>query len=141
MVRLVVAGAKEMGLGICWVERAARVSVAIRRGGCEMKDHLATAFRDDGQLAEVCKVLCENASLPGMWVAASGPTGRAEEILAKGRGGLSLGQYVTALAAWELWDEDRLAEHAGVLRFRDIVGVLTGKYLLPLSTLLVAMAG
>lgn len=106
-----------------------------------MKGHLTTAFRDDAQLAEVCKVLCEHASLPGMWVAASGPTARAEEVLVKGRGGLSLGQYVTVLAAWELWDEGRLTEQSGVLRLRDILSVLTGKYLLPLSTLLVAMAG
>jgi hypothetical protein len=106
-----------------------------------MKDHLTTAFRDDGQLAEACKVLCEHASLPGMWVAASGPTARAEEVLVKGRHGLSLGQYVTVLAAWELWDEDRLTEQSGVLRLRDILSVLTGKYLLRLSTLLVAMAG
>lgn len=106
-----------------------------------MKEHLTKAFRDDAQLAEVCKVLCEHASLPGVWAAASGPTGRAEEVLIKGRGGLSLGQYVTVLACWELWDDARLTKQSGVLRLRDIVSVLTGKYLLPLSTLLVAMAG
>jgi hypothetical protein len=102
-----------------------------------MKDHLKTAFRDDVQIAEVC----EHASLPGMWVAASGPTARAEAVLVSGRGGFSLGQYVTLLAAWELWDEDRLTEQSGALRLRDILSVLTGKYLLPLATLLVAMAG
>jgi hypothetical protein len=106
-----------------------------------MKDHLKGTFRDEEQIAEVCRVLCENASLPGMWVAASGPTARAEEVLLRGRAGLSLGQYVTLLAAWELWDEDRLTEESGVLRLRDILSVLTGAYLLPLATLLVAMAG
>jgi hypothetical protein len=31
-----------------------------------MKDHLRSAFRDDAQVAEVCKLLCEHASMPGM---------------------------------------------------------------------------
>jgi hypothetical protein len=106
-----------------------------------MKHHLTTAFRNDGQLAEVCKILCEHASLPGMWVAASGPTARCEQVLAGGCSGLSAGQQVVFLAAWELWDEDRVKEQAYILRLGFVVRVLTGKYLLPLSTLLVAMAG
>jgi hypothetical protein len=113
-----------------------------------MKDHLRAAFRDDGQLADVCNVLCEHASLPGMWSAAHGPTEKAERLLATDCAGLSAGQRVVFLAAWELWDEDRvdassgtLRPYAKTLRLGYIVCALTGKYLLPLSTLLVAMAG
>lgn len=80
---------------------ALRIRVKVRD---DMREHLTTAFRDDGQLAEVCKVLCEHASLPGMWVAASGPTARSEQFLATDCEGLSAGQRVVFLAAWELWD-------------------------------------
>lgn len=114
----------------------------------DMKEHLRTAFRDDGQLADVCKVLCEHASLTGLWTGAYGPTEKAERLLATDCAGLSAGQRVTFLAAWELWDEDRvdalsgtLAPYPKTLRLGYIVCALTGKYLMPLATLLVAMAG
>jgi hypothetical protein len=106
-----------------------------------MKEHLREAFRDDTQLAEVCKVLCEHASVPGMWTAGYGPTAEAERVLSRDCAGLSAGQQIIFLTAWELWDEDRVKEQSHILRVGFIVRVLTGKYLLPLSTLLVAMAG
>lgn len=113
-----------------------------------MKEHLQTAFSDDQQLADVCNVLCEHASLPGMWTAAYGPTEKAQKLLATDCAGLSAGQRVTFLAAWELWDEDRvdansgkIAPYAKTLRLGYILCALTGKYLLPLATLLVALAG
>lgn len=112
-----------------------------------MKEHLRAAFRDDSQLADVCKVLCEHASLPGMWTGAYGPTARAEQVLAADCAGLSAGQRVVLLACWELWDEDRVSEASGALapysrtlRLGYILCALTGKYLTPLATLLVAMA-
>lgn len=70
-----------------------------------MKDHLRTAFRDDVQLADVCKVLCEHASVPGMWTAGYGPTTEGERVLSRDCAGLSAGQQIIFLAAWELWDE------------------------------------
>ena len=106
-----------------------------------MKEHLKGAFRDDTQLAEVCKVLCEHASVPGMWTAGYGPTAESERVLSRDCAGLSAGQQIIFLAAWELWDEDRVKEQCHILRLGFIVRVLTGKYLLPLSTLLVAIAG
>jgi hypothetical protein len=113
-----------------------------------MKEHLRTAFRDDQQLADACNVLCEHASLPGMWTAGYGPTERAERVLATDCSGLSAGQRVFFLASWELWDEDRVDATSGSLapysrtpRLGYVVCALTGKYLLPLATLLVAMAG
>lgn len=105
-----------------------------------MKEYLRNAFRDDVQLAEACKVLCEHASLPGMWTAAYGPTAQAKQVLAVECAGLSAGQTVTFLAAWELWDEEEVKEQSELLRLARILCALTGKYLLPLSTLLVAMA-
>jgi hypothetical protein len=112
-----------------------------------MKDHLTAAFRDDEQLADVCNVLCEHASLPGLWSAAHGPTEKAERLLAADCPGLSAGQRVTFLSSWELWDEDRVNANSKAfhpyektLRLGYILCALTGKYLLPLSTLLVAMA-
>jgi len=106
-----------------------------------MKEYLRSAFRDDTQVAEACKVLCEHASLPGMWTAAYGPTPQAKQVLADECAGLTAGQTVTFLAAWELWDEDQVRERSELLRLARILTALTGKYLLPLSTLLVAMAG
>ena len=113
-----------------------------------MKDHLKDAFRDDVQVADVCNVLCENASLPGMWSAAHGPTEKAERLLASDCAGLSAGQRVAFLSAWELWDEDRVDANSGALRpyaktlrLGYMVRALTGKFLVPLATLLVAMAG
>lgn len=113
-----------------------------------MQEHLRAAFRDDVQLADVRKVLCEHASLPGMWTGAYGPTEKAEDLLATDCAGLSAGQRVTFLAAWELWDEDRVDANSGALRpyaktlrLGYVVCALTGKYLTPLATLLVAMAG
>ncbi len=105
-----------------------------------MQEHLKRAFRDDSQIAEVCKVLCEHASVPGMWTTGYGPTAEGERVLSRDCAGLSAGQQIMFLAAWELWDEDRVKEQSHILRLGFIVRVLTGKYLLPLSTLLVAMA-
>lgn len=112
-----------------------------------MQDHLASSFRSDQQVAEVCQVLCEHASMPGLWTAARGPTERAEELLKNERAGLSAGQAVIFLAAWELWDESRieanpgrLRPHARVVRLGYILRALTGRHLAPLATLLVAMA-
>jgi hypothetical protein len=105
-----------------------------------MKEHLRSAFRDDGQVAEVCKLLCERASLPGLWTVGYGPTAEGERILSRDCAGLSAGQQVMFLAAWELWDEDRVKDQAHVLRLGYVVRALTGKYLMPLATLLAAMA-
>lgn len=113
-----------------------------------MKDHLKAAFRDDQQLADACNVLCEHASLHGLWSAAHGPTEKAERLLASDCPGLSAGQRVVFLSTWELWDEERVNANSKAfhpyektLRLGYILSVLTGTYFLPLSTLLVAMAG
>jgi hypothetical protein len=106
-----------------------------------MKDHFRSVFRDDSQVAEVCNLLCEHASMPGMWTVGYGPTSECERILSRDCAGLTAGQQVIFLVAWELWNEERVDKQSHIVRFAFVVRVLTGKYLMPLATLLVAMGG
>jgi len=100
--------------------------------------NVAEPFRDTEQRALVCRVLCELVSLPGMW-SAFGPTDRARDFLAKGRAGLTAGQGAYLSIAWDLWDGSRAAPGAP-FTMRDVVEIVSGRYLRILGELLIAIS-
>lgn len=95
-------------------------------------------FKDAEQRGEVCRVLCEIVSLPGLWTA-FGPTARARELLASKGSGLSAGQSVNFFIAWDLWDGSQPSFARGYT-FRAIAEIASGKYLRILGELLSAVS-
>ena len=89
-------------------------------------------FRDDHQRARVCKALCNQLFVKGLFTE-EGPTERAIDLLEEGGGTLSSGEQVLFRAAWDLWSSEGQLPFAGLLRLDD-------PKLLALGSLLVALA-
>jgi len=85
-------------------------------------------FRNDLQLAQVCKALLGRVRKSGLWEN-SGPTEEACELLAQNGGYLSSGERVMLLAAFALWNG------AGKLPLGDVVATLDGEHLAALGRL------
>jgi hypothetical protein len=87
-------------------------------------------FRDDRQLALVCRALCTRAGVPDAWTP-DGPAGVAFAVQ-EGRDPLSSGQRVLVLVAWALWNG------TGDLTIARLLDVLDGEHVRALAGLLVA---
>jgi hypothetical protein len=60
-------------------------------------------FRNDEQLAAVCRTLCARVGLKSFWTDA-GPSERAKELLRAQGGPLSHGEKVMVFLAWSFWN-------------------------------------
>jgi hypothetical protein len=87
-------------------------------------------FRDDRQLALVCRALCTRAGVPDAWTV-DGPGALAFDVR-EGRGPLSSGQSVLVLVAWAFWNGE------GGLTLARVLDVLDGEHVRALAALLVA---
>lgn len=101
----------------------------------------STVLSDDGRRARVCKILCDMAGLPGLWTTFDGPTQRARTYLESDRRLLSVGQDTAVLVAWTIWDGQGGRRRPQGVTLNDVLEGLEGQYLLPIATLLVAIAG
>jgi hypothetical protein len=75
-------------------------------------------FRDDRQLALVCRILLKTARLERLWTS-DGPTPEAAELLDADGGPLSSGERVVMLAAWAFWNGSGGVTLADVLERLD----------------------
>jgi hypothetical protein len=89
-------------------------------------------FRTEQQRARACRTLMDQLFVKDLWTN-DGPTEKAIDLLQKNGEGLSSGERVLFLAAWELWNS------TGQLRFADLLRLDDAK-LHAVGSLLVALA-
>lgn len=85
-------------------------------------------------MARVCRALCADVGLGGLWTD-DGPTDRAMELRDAGGGPLSTGERIMVLAAWDVWNSD------GNVRLSDVVHRLDDHRLATIASLLLAVMG
>lgn len=99
-----------------------------------------SVFKDEQHRARVARALCELVGLDGLWTAAYGPTEKGKQQLATSGDGMTAGQKVMFLAAWEVWSGERPSRRRCPLAFLEILETLDGQYLRPIADLMVAFS-
>jgi hypothetical protein len=95
----------------------------------------SSVFQSDVLRAQACQIICTRFGLKGMWDD-SGPTDQARKMIKDWpHNGLSLGPQTAFRSAWAIWDQ-----RSGNLTLSEIILNLEGKYLMPLASLLMAIA-
>ena len=91
-------------------------------------------FRPDVRTSRLCRTLCEETGLYGMW-SDDGPTALAVRLLRENGGPLSADQKIMFLCAWAFWNG------AGRITMWAAVHRLKAQHLFTLGEVLQALAG